>query len=179
MARPSAEGRNFFERLAKNSLQGRFQGRRGMATAIRTLASATGLTEVQTRSWLNHARKNHWVEHDQTKRGFRLTLTDKGRQKWHAIQLSERLKPGEWDGRWRIVMFDVPGNHKSQRDALRIKLKQLGLLQLQASNWITPHPCSDQISLISERLHIRPYVRVIEAKRFEGDAKYVAEFGLL
>ncbi len=32
-------------------------------------------------------------------------------------------RPEHWDGKWRLVIFDVPEEHKKARDALRRKLK--------------------------------------------------------
>lgn len=43
-----------------------------------------------------------------------------------------------WDGRWRVVLFDVPETRKALRQQLRRKLRLLGFGYLQDSAWITP-----------------------------------------
>ncbi len=53
-----------------------------------------------------------------------------------------------WDKKWRLVIFDVPEKEKSAREALREKLKDLGMKKLQHSIWITPSPCEKEINLI-------------------------------
>ena len=46
------------------------------------------------------------------------------------------------------VIFDIPEKKKPAREALREKLKDLGMKKLQHSIWITPFPCEKEINLI-------------------------------
>lgn len=65
-------------------------------------------------------------------------LTPKG------LNFIELLKFGagkiKWDGRWRILIFDIPEDQRRKRDTLRQKLGELNFYQLQKSVWITPFP---------------------------------------
>ncbi|MDD2764363.1 MAG: PaaX family transcriptional regulator C-terminal domain-containing protein [Opitutaceae bacterium] len=45
-----------------------------------------------------------------------------------------------WDGRWRLVLFDVPETQRALRQRLRQKLRALGFGYLQNSAWISPDP---------------------------------------
>ena len=54
------------------------------------------------------------------------------------------------DGEWRIVIFDIPEKFKKAREALRMKLKELGFLELQKSVFIFPYECEDEINFIVE-----------------------------
>ena len=45
-----------------------------------------------------------------------------------------------WDGRWRLVLFDVPQKCNTTRDKLRRYLQRRGFGYLQNSVWITPDP---------------------------------------
>lgn len=69
-------------------------------------------------------------------------LTSSGREKivrdFPILSLSAR----PWDGRWRIVIFDIEESNKNTREALRDKLRELGLGMLQESVWVTPHDVS-------------------------------------
>lgn len=78
------------------------------------------------------------VKHDEVY----LRLTSAGREKIvrDFPMLSLATKP--WDGRWRIVIFDIAEIDKNTRELLRDKLRQLGLGMLQESVWITPHDVS-------------------------------------
>lgn len=63
-------------------------------------------------------------------------------------------KPARWDKKWRLVAFDIPEEHKSAREALRRKLKELNFIRFQDSVWITPYPCDDEIRFLREIFNI-------------------------
>jgi DNA-binding transcriptional regulator PaaX len=60
-----------------------------------------------------------------------------------AVQWKRR-----WDGRWRLVVFDVPEAHRSLRDKLRLQLHYRGFGYLQHSVWITPDPVGEERKLL-------------------------------
>jgi DNA-binding transcriptional regulator PaaX len=49
-----------------------------------------------------------------------------------------------WDGKWRVVLFDVPTGHDAQRERLRRYLRERGFGCLQKSVWLTPDPLDDE-----------------------------------
>lgn len=55
------------------------------------------------------------------------------------------LQNQKWDGKWRIVTFDIPIKKRNLRDNLRRKLKELGFGMLQQSIWVSAHPIEDDI----------------------------------
>ncbi len=91
---------------------------------------------------------------------FSLILTEKGKQKILRYDLEKmRIKSMRWDGKWRMVLFDIPERQKSARDALRNKLKKLGFFEFQKSIFVHPFDCEDEVSFLTEFFQIRPYVR--------------------
>lgn len=58
-------------------------------------------------------------------------LTEKGKDK--AILMVDNQK--DWDGKWRIVLFDIPEQKRTIRMLLRKKLKEWGFIQWQKSVW--------------------------------------------
>ncbi|MEK9194414.1 MAG: hypothetical protein AAB884_01240 [Patescibacteria group bacterium] len=80
-------------------------------------------------------------------------------------------KPKKWDGRWRLVMFDVSDRQKTARDALRTKLKQLEFYPIQKSVFITPYPCENEVDFISSMFNVRNNVLVLYVEKFEGEEK--------
>jgi phenylacetic acid degradation operon negative regulatory protein len=54
-----------------------------------------------------------------------------------------------WDGRWRLVLFDVPRTYNTTRDKLRRYLQRRGFGYLQNSVWITPDPVDEERGLLS------------------------------
>jgi DNA-binding MarR family transcriptional regulator len=68
-------------------------------------------------------------------------LTEKGRLKQEqALRdvVVQKTKNRQWDGKWRMVIFDIPEQRKRYRDTLRAQLHYFGFLQLQKSVWVTP-----------------------------------------
>ena len=95
-----------------------------------------------------------------------LVLSEKGKARTLTYRFEEmRIQAGHWDGKWRIVAFDVPEKKKPEREALRRKLRELGFYELQKSVFVFPYECKDEIDFIVEFFNMRSYVRygVLEA----------------
>ena len=60
--------------------------------------------------------------------------------------------PLRWDGKWRLVMFDVPEQRKKVRDTLRLLLRSAGFIRFQDSAWIQPYPCDELVTLLRSHL---------------------------
>lgn len=84
-----------------------------------------------------------------------ITLTEKGRTTINTIYTSEyRIpEPVLWDGKWRVVMFDIREKRRKARSQLRSLLSGAGFLRLQDSVWIYPYPCDEFIGLV--RAHLK------------------------
>lgn len=81
-------------------------------------------------------------------------------------------KQNQWDGKWRIVMFDIPEKHKKARDAFRFHLKQLGLLEYQKSVFITPYPCAKEIEYLREFWRVKKFVRLLRADKLDNELHF-------
>ena len=58
-------------------------------------------------------------------------LTSEGRERALSFNL-EKMQiqaPSKWDGKWRIVLFDIPENNKRKRDVFRCCLKRLNFYE--------------------------------------------------
>ena len=66
-------------------------------------------------------------------------LTQKGHLKTLFDKLKQSLpKRSSWDGKWRLMIWDIPETSRKQRDAIRWFVKTMGFYQLQKSVFITP-----------------------------------------
>ena len=106
--------------------------------------------------------KSHLVSCKYNKDGtMTLVLSREGRE----LALREDIDnlkinvPDKWDGKWRVVMFDVPQNLKKVRDSVRWHLKEMGFLEYQKSVFIFPYPARKQIEFVIEFYNCRRYVR--------------------
>lgn len=113
---------------------------------------------------------------------FRVRLTKEGKEKIKefCFETLKIEKPGKWDGKWRILIFDIPSKPKiynNAREALRRKIKELGFHQLQKSVWVHPYPCEDEILLIAEIYRVQNYIEVITAEKLLHQEKTKRIFG--
>lgn len=101
-------------------------------------------------------------------------ITEDGRKKALEYKFEEmKVKhSSKWDGRWRLVIFDVANDKRRQRDRLRDKLKSLGFLILNESVLIYPYDCLDEIEFIRQVFNLGKEVTYLTADRFEGDGYY-------
>ena len=99
-------------------------------------------------SRLKAQNKITYVKEDNNFLTIKITENGKNYLKKVDFDYLTLKKPSVWDKNWRLVIFDIPENKKVAREALRGKLKDLGLVKLQDSVWVTPFPCEREIDLI-------------------------------
>jgi len=87
-------------------------------------------------------------------------------------------KPRKWDGRWRIVMFDIWERRRQVRVRLRELLQRTGFIKLQNSVWIYPYDCEELVAFIRVDLKLGPSVLYFVADGVENDARIKKHFGL-
>ena len=83
-------------------------------------------------------------------------LTPEGKKKVHSLKLENEsvLFDPTWDGKWRIILLDLPEDRKSERDGLRYLLKKAGFIMLKNSVWISPHPFEHLFMNIKKDLNL-------------------------
>jgi phenylacetic acid degradation operon negative regulatory protein len=76
----------------------------------------------------------------------------------------------EWDGRWRLVLFDVPTTQNTHRTRLRRYLRDKGFGYLQKSVWITPDPLEEERRiLVGGKINVESLV-LLEARPCAGES---------
>lgn len=78
-------------------------------------------------------------------------------------------KPKKWDGKWRMVIFDLPVEYSKEREIFRDKLKQVGFYQMQKSVYLYPFPCEKEIKYLREVLNIPHFVKLAIINKMEND----------
>lgn len=68
-----------------------------------------------------------------------------------------------WDGKWRIVAFDIPENKRSVRRILRSRLKMWQFVPWQKSVWATKRNIMEKIKKIIQELEIEDWIAIIES----------------
>lgn len=106
-----------------------------------------------------------------------LILTPEGRRRARIFQRKdiEVARPSQWDGQWRIVLFDIPEEKKSLRDVFRRHLQKIGFRELQKSVFIFPYECEREIDSLVRLYDAEQYFRFILATKVnhERDLKKI------
>lgn len=109
-----------------------------------------------------------------------MVLSDKGKEKTLTYNLDQMKinTPGQWDGKWRIVLFDIPEKMRKIRDAFREHLNNLNFYEFQKSVFIHPFDCKDEIEYIIEVYDARHFVRFIIAESIDNELHIKSYFKL-
>src|SRR3989344_9236435 len=75
----------------------------------------------------------------------------------------------KWDGKWRIIFFDIPEKKRRYRDELRSMLKTIGFKEFQKSIWIYPYKVPKFLKEILFDESIKHYTRLITTDNIEYD----------
>jgi len=105
-------------------------------------------------------------------------LTPKGRFEFLKLLHLEKIFKTKWDGRWRVVIFDIPEKERQRRDYLRKKLKELRFVYLQESVYITPHPLTSELDQMLSDGGMTGCFRFLTVAEIDGEADLKKKFGL-
>jgi len=100
----------------------------------------------------------------------KLVLTPKGHTRLTEYRMDD-LKISEvkkWDGKWRILMFDIPEVKSKVRREVSFKIKDIGMKAIQDSVFVSPFPCWEQLEIISQHYFVKKYFIYFEADTYEG-----------
>lgn len=113
-------------------------------------------------------KRRRLVEFIEDKEGVLVHLTQKGKQHLRVIDIDKLTLPkNEWDGRWRIIMFDIPESKGDARRAFQRKLQSLGCCPLQKSVLVYPYPCYHEIETLLGYWKVGNYVHYIETNNLD------------
>lgn len=129
---------------------------------------------------INKMEERGWVGLSQRDGKTCLEITKEGKTQHLIFDLENMVinKPEKWDGQWRIVIFDIPEEHKEARDVLRSTLKKLGFYQWQKSVFILPYECEKEITYIKEVYEVPLYVKIIIASKIDDEIFLKQKFEL-
>jgi len=107
-------------------------------------------------------------------------ISEGGKKYLKKIELDNLTikKPKRWDGKWRVVIFDIPEDLKKAREYFRDDLERLGLILIQESVYVYPYPCFTEINIYRELYGIKDYVRFMMTKEIEREEELRDEFNI-
>ena len=87
-------------------------------------------------------------------------LTKLGKESLNDFNLDDQ----PWDGKWRLVIFDIPETQRAVRDLFRRRLKDWGFRNFQQSVWVTKKNVTGKMRKLINKLEIDDWVAVIESE---------------
>lgn len=154
----------------------------GNAVQIFTMFDKKKYKKRQIDTTLTNLRRRKLVEYVSDKNGVTtVRITNKGEStlKRFAIDVLKVPEQKKWDGKWRMVMFDLPVRFSKARNSLRFKLKQLGFVQFQKSVWLYPYPCEDEILFVAGHYKVGKYIEFLEVSSLSNDFSFRKKFNLI
>ncbi len=109
---------------------------------------------------------------------YTVTLTEAGQSRSRRASLEEiEIPKGNWDKKWRIIMFDIPETHKTIRDYISRHLRLIGFKQLQRSVFIFPYPIDEFVAVLREEFpEISKYIIYLTADDLDAHNSLVKSF---
>jgi len=120
---------------------GSLKGKYDRDTTFSEIASSKSLKNAAYR-----LKKNGCLEKIEKKGKVFYKITEKGRSKIMRGLFDKET----WDGKWRVVIFDVPEERKNLRNVLRKTLRLSGFKLLQKSVWISPFDVLDDVEKLAD-----------------------------
>lgn len=130
---------------------------------------------------LRNLHRQKYIKINKRSKNNIIEITEKGKRRAieYEFQNTKINKPNNWDGYWRIIIFDIPENIKKSRQALNIKLKNMGFYPLQKSTFLSPFPCKKEVDFVGNYFQVRKYIMYIKAKELDGAQKLKKHFNLV
>ena len=103
------------------------------------------------------------------------SLTTKGKLRYESLK---EKKPTKWDGKWRLVSFDVYEKNRDKRNLLRKELQSYGFIMIHQSMWAYPYPCDEYIALLKSDLSFGKNVQYMLAEYLDMHVELKRAFDL-
>lgn len=130
-------------------------------------------------SIVKRLEKKGWVERTKEHGRVFVQVTPKGELELLKSKQQQMIKKPKWDGKWRVVIFDIKESRRSTRGKIRQDIMEFGFERLQNSVWVYPYDCEDLIALLKVSCHIGKEVLYIVSEKIENDGWLRKKFGLL
>jgi len=123
--------------------------------------------EWEIKKIINYLNQRKYIKLDKEKQ--RIYLAEKGFLEFIKFKTLQKQK--KWDGRWRVVIFDVAEERRGSRDFLRKRLKWLGFKELQKSVWVFPYDIKEDIEELIKisKYNCRGDIRFLTVEKIEED----------
>lgn len=125
---------------------------RGYDRPLKKATLAQALRRLRIKGYLDLGKFNNQIIIKLTKEGVK------------QISLKKSLSDeSPWDGKWRIVTFDIPEENRKVRDVLRSRLKMWHFEKWQKSVWVSKKDVTKPLKEFISETGIGKWVMIIES----------------
>lgn len=109
---------------------------------------------------------------------YTITLSRSGLTRSKQVRFDRlEVDRGKWDEKWRVIMFDIPEQHKTTRDYISRHLRLIGFKQLQRSVFIYPYPVDEFVALLKDMIpEVERYVSYMTVEDIDQHNTLVKQF---
>lgn len=124
-----------------------------------------GYNEQSVRVAVSRMAKQGWLESEKQGNKSYYYLTPRGEARIkEAGKRIFKLKPDEWDGKWRMLMYTIPEENRHIRDELRKELLWSGFGSFSNGCWISPNDLAKEVRVLIEKYEIQSNVDLFLAE---------------
>lgn len=121
----------------------------------------------QFNQFIEYLKKKGYIKIKNLEQKQGIILTPKGAEKVLKIKFKMKTKKIRADGKWQMVVFDIPERKRHLRDIFRSYLRILGYKMFQQSIWICPFDVLKETEGIIRKYSLDPYVRLFLIEEIE------------
>lgn len=110
--------------------------------------------------FIYYLKKKNYIKIKNLRQNNGIMITKRGMEKVLMASAHPDKKEKRKDGKWLMVMFDVPEKMRVLRNLLRSILQNLGYKKFQHSVWVTPYDVLDATEKIIAMHSLDEYVKI-------------------
>ncbi|MEK7124113.1 MAG: CRISPR-associated endonuclease Cas2 [Patescibacteria group bacterium] len=107
-----------------------------------------------------HLKKNNYIKVKNLESKKAIIITKEGLDKVLKASFKSEKKNKRKDGKWVMIIFDIPQKHHKARSLLRSILQNLGYKIFQQSVWVTPYDVSEKTEKLLQSYSLDEYVKI-------------------
>ena len=116
--------------------------------------------EYYVRKLIYYLKTKNYIKVKNLESKKAVIFTKRGVDKLLKVSFEMEGRKIRKDGKWLMLMFDVPEKYRKSRDLLRSILHNLGYKMFQQSVWITPYDVSEKTERLLQIYSLDSFVKI-------------------
>src|SRR3990167_1310963 len=129
----------------------------------------------KTKGTLSAMIKEGLIEKSDQPGAPKYKLAEKGFAQLTLIFPYFRFMKDNWDGKWRVLSYEIPEKKRDLRDKLRREVAGWGLGPWHRSFWLTPHPIIEPLKVLLNYKEEKEFIQAFEAEHIFGEREILIE----